>query len=69
MGARCWKTNGLNYKNAVMLYMADFSFELACTRVPKFPREQAIQLAEMRIDKLNPTSYIQIVESPVSVCC
>ena len=49
--------------------MADFSFELACTRVPKFPREQAIQLAEMRIDKLNPTSYIQIVESPVSVCC
>ena len=58
--------NDLNYESAVMLYTADLSFELACTRVPKFPREQTIRLAEMRIDKLNPTSYIQIVESHAS---
>ena len=58
--------NDLNYESAVMLYTTDFSFELACTRVPKFPREQTIRLAEMRIDKLNPTSYIQIVESHAS---
>ena len=47
----------------VMLHMADLSFELACARVPKLPREQAIRPAEMRIGKLDPTSYIQIIEN------
>ncbi len=62
MDANCWETNGLDCESVVMLHMADLSFELACARVPKLPREQAIRLAEMRIGKLDPTSYIQIVE-------
>ena len=62
MDANCWETNGLDCESVVMLHMADLSFELACARVPKLPREQAIRPAEMRIDKLDPTSYIQIVE-------
>ena len=66
MDANCWETNGLNCESVVMLHIADLSFELACARVPKLPREQAIQPAEMRIGKLDPTSYIQIVEGRAS---
>lgn len=66
MDANCWETNGLNCESAVMLHMADLSFELACAKVPKLPREQAIRPAEMRIGKLDPTSYIQIVEGRAS---
>ena len=66
MDANCWETNGLNCESAVMLHMADLSFELASAKVPKLPREQAIRPAEMRIGKLDPTSYIQIVEGRAS---
>lgn len=66
MDANCWETNGLNCESAVMLHMADLSFELACAKVPKLHREQAIRPAEMRIGKLDPTSYIQIVEGRAS---
>jgi len=66
MDANCWETNGLNCESSVMLHMADLSFELACAKVPKLPREQAIRPAEMRIGKLDPTSYIQIVEGRAS---
>ena len=66
MDARSLGANGLDCESVVMLHIADLSFELACARVPKLPREQAIRPAKMRIDKLDPTSYIQIVESGAS---